>query len=199
MVKKTWNFRQGCHNCIMHVQTNTLEKSILLKKFIFIVFFELWAETFRTLSKYFWQSHQNCILRVHRNILGSVKKNMNMLTPNWQMAYSGEKINQQRERFSFRNIVRRKKNNKNNILNPLIFESSNLSTFSLMGWQLYNHFTLNTPNESWVSINQNYLSQKLIILQNIETFSTWYLDKWYQAMTQISWQLISNWQHKSAK
>ena len=46
-------------------------KSFFLKKTMFIIIFGLWVKNYRTFGKNFWQSCQNCILRVQTNVLGS--------------------------------------------------------------------------------------------------------------------------------
>ena len=43
---------------------------IFFEKIHLLIIFGLWVENFGLLSKYFWRGSQNCILRVHRNVLG---------------------------------------------------------------------------------------------------------------------------------
>ena len=95
-------FEPRCENCILRVQSNTLVELFYSKNFFLDFeqnFFAIWVKTFR-------QGCQNCILSVQKNVLGYFFPNVNMFTPNWQI--TDKKIYILMEKFSFRNVVRRK-------------------------------------------------------------------------------------------
>ena len=93
------DFRQGCQNCILIVQRNVLEeKNVMKKNYSFINFSEFaQKKNFRTFSENFswglWKLHSTSPYEP----FGAFEKNVNMLSPSWQIPE--KKFNPLRERI----------------------------------------------------------------------------------------------------